>query len=270
MGKRDALTIVCVVGLTCLCALISLCSYPGTLLGNVDHALYRSFNQAFIASYAAASVGYALIGMRISKRTTAIIANVAFAFLTVGLIAAEGMGAGQDARLPVIVGLFCGTGLSVSTVFWLTLLGTLPERTAILSQGLQMTLGSLLFAFIASIFGKMSWTVSVLLCLVSWGCMIAFLKKSGQLKLKDLPQKSRRRTDRRRTFEMMLVPLIGFALVSFIFGIVEVVAMGSSGSPNGGVASYWGGPLGALAFLLWAYFSSSRKSEPPVKTGGLL
>lgn len=266
MRRRADISVYLILGFACLCVIITLCSFPGSLMGDVDHTLYRSFNIAFVSSYVIASVVFAAVGLLGSKRLVVIVSESSFLVLAIGLYLSDQVMSGLSLSLAAFVGMLCGVGLSITTAFWLVLLMFLSERTAMRSLGWQMLAGTLAFIFVVSVFGRFPHILSAGICILSCLLSLPLLKMDILRSSERFPRLSLWEAvgdlmRRGIVSSKMGLPLLGFTLVSFIYGIVEVVAMGVAGSPNGATASYWGGPVGASAFLVWLYLSHDRNYD---------
>lgn len=270
MQGNRVLVVSCALGLSCLWAIASLCSFPGVLFGAEPRVVYRAFNMSFVLSFSLAAFAYISVAFLCSRRVVVGVSNVAFCILTTGLVLAQCFDFGRNSSVAFLVGALCGLGLSVSLSFSLVLLSWLPERRAIMTQGWQMLFGVTVFAVGASYFRDLFGIVSVFASLVAWGSMLVFLRKSSSAQVDVFPVRAPLRSIEAlspgmRSANKMFVPFAGFVLVSFIFGVVEVVAMGAAGSPNGAIASFWGAPVGAALFLLWLRHSSHRDYRQSLK-----
>ena len=259
---------VMLVGFALLCCVNVACVFPNSLMSNdAPLGAYRAFTMAFGMVASLAALLYGIAAMR-ARRTNGTVffasAMVGYGTLACGLLAAFAVGGGAGAELAWVAGSLCGIGIALTMVFWFGMLTFLPERRAMFTQGWQALAGGILFAALFPLALIVGQIAVIAFSLAS--CVCAVLAYRFMLVACDdepFPHEGFREGlsllgGASGALQVVVLPVVGFVVVSFLQGALTAIAMAPEGSPWGGLASSWGGPIGACAFLLWARFSKRR------------
>lgn len=150
-------------GFALVCSANLLCFYPQTLM-HVAPDLYRLYNLAACLAIVGGSLLGALLSLSSFGKPVKAMLVGGYLSLAVGMASSLFIGEGNGA-LVVVSGVFCGLGVAFLMICWFSFLALLPERLAMLTQGGQALLGSLLFVVVSQVFLHYS-SLAALLCLV--------------------------------------------------------------------------------------------------------
>lgn len=254
-------------GFALLCCVNVACVFPNSLMsGDMPLGTYRAFNVAFGVATSAAALLYGAAVMRARRAAARVFfagALVGYGVLACGLAAAFAVSRGAGAELAWAAGALNGVGLGLTMVFWFGMLTFLTERRAMFAQGWQALGGGALFAALFPLALSVGQAAAAVCAVLSCACAV-FACRFVRVRNEDpFPEEGFREgvsllRAAPSVLQVVALPVVGFVVVSFLHGALMAVAMAPDGSPWGGLASSWGAPMGACAFLLWARFSKRR------------
>lgn len=257
-----------IAGFSLLCFVNVVCFFPDALAPNASPFAWRVYNIAHRVSMFATALTWAFIAAKAPAKAFPVAAIGGHLLTGLGCALAFARAATLSQGDAIAAGILCGAGLAFSMSFWFSMLFFIPDRRQAFVQGVQALLGEglfLAFAFLAPN-GIAASTLAALFgsatCVVfTWRCI---------RKIQTDPFPARTQRQSATTIENAFsgsahFPLVGFLVISFLYGAVDGVAMGPHGSPLGAQMSAFGAPIGALAFLIWARLSKRRCYETAVE-----
>lgn len=262
----NALLAAMLAGFALLCCASVACIFPNSLMSNdAPRDAYRAFNMAFGISTSVMSLCYGLAVARFRRVASKVFfvgAMGGYGMLACGLALAFAAGCEGEIELAGAAGMLSGIGLAPAMVFWFGMLTFLQERRAAFVQGWQALMGGVLFASLFLLTADAGWAIILVCVLVSWLCAAVVRRMEKACDTHSFHEGSREHDgaseDALDALQVSVLPVAGFAVVSFLQGALMAIAMAPEGSPWGGIASSWGAPVGACAFLLWTRFGRRR------------
>lgn len=272
MKSRTVLFSAIVVGFASMSVLFAAFSFPLTLMGSAAPSVYRFFNIVFVVSFIVGCAAFALICAKGSARLLVALTIVGYALLATGIVSIETADLHAQQFAVVLSGSTCGFGLACGMAFWFGLLTFSSERRESVMLGCQSLIGGAAFFAIASTISRIPLWMALCFCAIAGACSYiayrtaaagsdvhAMFPADGELLVvhasgETLPFPP-----------VLLFPVVGFAALSFVFGIVEPGAMGAARSPFGAIVSYAGAPIGSLIFLAWIGLSRKRDYDLMIK-----
>lgn len=251
------------LGFALVCSVNLLCFFPQTLFSDVAPGLYRLYNLSAGLAIVGGSLLCTLISLSKIRRPEKGMLVVGYACLSLGMVSSYLVDKGSADGVVIATGIACGFGIGLLMVCWFSFLSLIPERYAMLTQGGQALLGSVVFVLISTFIPRYSF-VGALVCLaVSAVLSIVIYRKGAIPDSGPIPQDSLRTSLRvfseggalGRSFS---TALFAFVVISLLYGIITAVIMSPENNTNALNQATWGGIIGATLFLFWAFFSKKR------------
>ncbi|OUO92495.1 hypothetical protein B5F40_00945 [Gordonibacter sp. An230] len=258
---------VMLVGFGLLCCASVACVFPNFLISNeASSDVYRAFNMALGVATSASALCYGAAVARSRRAVDEVYfagAMAGYGVFACGLALAFATGQGGGVVLAGVAGALSGVGLAPAMVFWFGMLTFLPERRALFAQGWQALVGGSLFAAVFSMAAGAGQAVLSMCVPASCLCAVVVRRMTWSREERPFFQGEARvglgaSDGISDALQAVALPVAGFVVVSFLHGALVAIAMAPEGSPWGGLASSWGAPVGACAFLLWARFGRRR------------
>lgn len=262
--KQDnSYLLVMVMGFSLICCVNVACFFPNSIItGETAPGLYRNYNFALGVSTAIGALTYGIISFRIPKYAFNTLAHIGYLLFFLGFIAMILVNENPSAPLAVTSGILCGLGIALTMIFWFGLLTFISERRSLFMQGCQALLGGVLFILAFSCSLEVT-QIIMLVCIVLSGICAhfiwQFIKKNTDILFPLAPlQKHEKLEAAKRSLLPTMLPILGFTIISLLYGTLIAVGMSPEGSDTAALAAMWGSPLGAAIFLLWVYVSRKR------------
>lgn len=259
--KKRIITMV--FGFALVCAANLLCFFPQTLFREVASEVYQLFNLTAGLSIVAGSLLCTLLSSSRVQHPERGMLFLGYLSLTVGIVFSFLMGDGTNNSLVVLTGVACGLGIGFLMVCWFSFLALIPERYAMLTQGGQALLGSLIFVFISKLFPAYSFAAAIVCLVISAVLSLLICRQVDALGTDVISRGSLRTSlqifsNKGSLGQSFSVSLFAFAVISLLYGIITAVIMAPDSYSGALSQATWGGIVGAAIFLCWAFFSKKR------------
>lgn len=255
-----------ITGFSLLCIANIICFFPDVLMPHADTALWRAYNNSHLPWTLLASILWSAFVLRIKPRTILVISIVAYICCTVGTALAI---ACKTESAALLLGFLCGIGTVPLMTWWFGALTLVDTRKAAVLQGVSALASGAAFTLIRTALPTASaivvpacFIMSLLMLTRAWHLLTP--PKNNAPNAPTMPEVEAKTL---AVLHECVSPLIGFAIISVLYGVFCGIAMGDSGSPFGREASSIGAPIGAAAFLVWSHLS---KRKPYALTTGII
>lgn len=252
--KRTHMAALSFAGLGLLCLANIICFFPDSLLAKMDETAWREYNASHLATACISAFVWGLCILRAQEKSIPVLGVLGHLFAVAGIgLAIFDM----SSQLVIPIGALCGFGLIPAMAWWFGMLSYETEGRIALIQASQVLISECIFILLMKAIPWLAPYIALASALAS--CTIAFITWSS---LRKHPQANLRptrlSTNLLRPLQQNGAPIMGFAVVAFLYGVFAGIAMGRNGSPFSLCSAAIGAPIGAIVFLTWSRLSKTK------------
>lgn len=252
--ERTRITTLNIAGFGLLCLANIICFFPDTLLAKMAETAWRGYNASHLATACISAFAWGVCVLHAHEKLIPTLGVLGH------LLAAAGIGLATFNASPqfaILIGALCGFGLIPAMAWWFGILSYETESRITFIQASQVLASECIFILIMV---ATPWLVPhMAFASVLASCAMAFIRWSSLQKCQQTDlHPTKLSTEVLKPLRQNGAPIIGFAVIAFLYGVFAGIAMGQSSSPFGLYSAALGAPIGALAFLVWSRLSKTK------------